>query len=365
MSPAPIKNVLVIGATGSVGPAIVSALLSHPQGYNVSILTRPSSLDKARSMFPDPSIKFHTADYTSLTVTPSAFESSFKDQDAIVSATATFTVTQQKVIIDAAIAAKTVKRFIPSEFGVDTADSESLKKNLPVAYLKTNVVGYLQERESDISWSAVCIGAFFDWAFHYPGNLGWNIPSRTAMIFDGGNVPYEATNLAKIGLAVAAVLSSEPSPGFSDGTAKAAPMIEITKNKYVYVSSFTTTQNEVLRLFEEYTASKFKVQPTNAAELARLGNARAEKSVPGFRPTGNLEYADGVPETIFAAIYGNGNLNHFSETKGLWNEALDLESEDLSESVRGVVEWWKVKEDLGEVDTLTASSIPMKLPKSE
>src|ERR1700753_1235972 len=144
MSPTPIKNVLVIGATGSVGPAIVNALCSHSQGYIVSILTRPSSLDRTRSMFPDSSIKIHTAEYSSPDVTPSEFQSSFQGQDAIVSTTATFTIAQQGAIIDAAIAAKTVQRFIPSEYTMDTSASDSLKENVPLACLKTNVVEYLQ-----------------------------------------------------------------------------------------------------------------------------------------------------------------------------------------------------------------------------
>jgi hypothetical protein len=208
---------------------------------------------------------------------------------------------------------------------------------VPVAYLKTEVVSYLQRHEASISWSVICTGAFFDWAFQFPGIMGWNIPARTAMLFDGGDVPYEATNVSQIGAAVAAVLSATPSP---DGT----PMVDRTRNTYVYVNSFTTTQNDVLRLLEKHSGSTFTVQHVDGADVARDGNVRAAKSVPSFRPTGNLEYADGVSETVFAAIYGNGNLNHFSQTKGLWNDALGLESEDLEDTVKRVVAEWKTKE---------------------
>jgi hypothetical protein len=345
MSAKPIKNVLVIGGSGSVGPVIVEALRSHPQGYTISILTRPGSFEKTRSMFPDPEIKIFKADYSSLDVTAEVFQPSFENQDAIVSATATFTVSQQIAIIDAAIAVKSVQRFIPSEYGIDTSNSDSLRDNVPVAYLKTDIVEYLKSHESSISWSAVCTGAFFDWVFQFPGMMGWDVPSRTATIFDGGDVPYEATNIAQIGVAVAAVLSATPSPGFPDGTGKSLPMAHITKNKYVYVNSFTTTQNTVLGFLEKHTGSKFKLQTAKGAEMAKDGIARAAKSVPGFRPTGNLEYADGVAEMIFAAIYGNGNLNHFSETKGLFNAALGLKSESVEESVKGVVEYWKKREE--------------------
>ena len=344
MSNNPIKNVIVLGASGSVGPAIVHALRSHPQGYNVSILTRPTSFKRTRNMFPDPQIKIYRADYSSSTVNAETFVASFQNQDAIVSATATFTVPQQIAIIDAAIAVQSIQRFIPSEYGIDTSDSTSIKEHIPIAHIKTEVVRYLQSHESSISWSAICTGAFFDWSFETPGNMGWNIPSCSAMIFDGGDVPYEATNIVQIGCAVAAALSTALSPGFPDGTGKSIPMVEITKNKYVYINSFTTTQNVVLDLLEKHTGSKFEVQLVNGVELARDGNARAAKSVPGFQPMSNMEYADGVAETIFPAIYGNGNLNHFSVTKGLWNNALGLEGGNLEESVKGAVEYWKKKE---------------------
>jgi hypothetical protein len=344
MSSKPIKNVLVLGATGSVGPTIVNALISHPQGYTVSILTRPGSFEKTRSMFPDPEIKIFKADYSSPDVTAEAFKASFENQDAIVSAIATFTVSQQVAIIDAALAVKSVQRFIPSEYGIDTSKSDSLEKNVPVAHIKTDIVEYLKKHESSLSWSAVCTGAFFDWVLQYPGMMGWNVPSRAATIFDGGDVPYEATNIAQIGAAVAAILSATPSPGFPDGTAKTTQMVDITKNKYVYVNSFTTTQNTVLGFLEKHTGTKFKVEAASAAEMAKDAIARAAKSVPGFRPTDNLEYADGVVEMIFASIYGNGNLNHFSETKGLWNHALGLKGENVEESVKGAVEYWSKKE---------------------
>ena len=340
-----IKNVLVLGATGSVGPAIVHALTSHPQKYVVSILTRPASLERTRSMFPDSQIKIFTADYSSPDVTAEAFKASFENQDAVVSATATFTVAQQYAIIDAAIASKSVQRFIPSEYGVDTVDSESLKENLPLAYLKTDIISYLQSRESSISWSTIITGAFFDWSFQIPGNMGFNVLARTANIFDGGDIPYEATNLAQIGSAIAAVLSSTPSAGFPDGTGKGLPMVELTKNKYVYINSFTTTQNAVVSLLEKYTGSKFQTTAIDRAQASKEGKARAAKSVPKFKTTGNMEYADGVAEMIFAAIYGQGNLNHYSKTKGLWNDALGLKADDLEESVKGVALDWKKKEE--------------------
>lgn len=43
-----------------------------------------------------------------------------------------------------------------------------------------------------------CSGSkrLLDWCFDTPGVLGWNNPNHTATMFDGGDVQFEATNLA-------------------------------------------------------------------------------------------------------------------------------------------------------------------------
>ncbi len=120
----------------------------------MSALTRASS----KSTFP-PEIVVHKTDYTE-----SSLLAAFKDQDAIVSAIATFSTTLQKTIIDAAVKAG-VKRFLPSEYGVDTARSE-IEDYLPPALMKQEVVQYLRTKESaGLSWTAICVGAWFDWVY--------------------------------------------------------------------------------------------------------------------------------------------------------------------------------------------------------
>jgi hypothetical protein len=188
MASAVIKNVIVIGASGSVGPPIVSALLET--GFNVSVLTRTSST----ATFPA-TVTVHRGDYSH-----SCLFSAFEKQDAVVSTIATFSVTQQTSVIDAAIKAG-VKRFIPSEYGIDTSLSHILDF-VPPAVAKQDVVNYLKTKESaGMSWTAVCVGGFFDWSFKYPGLLGCDLPGRRATIFDGGENEFEMTNIDQIGRA--------------------------------------------------------------------------------------------------------------------------------------------------------------------
>jgi 5,10-methylene-tetrahydrofolate dehydrogenase/methenyl tetrahydrofolate cyclohydrolase len=78
ISSTPIKTVMVIGASGSVGPPIVEALLAS--GFSVSALTRASS----NSTFAA-GTKVVKADYS-----PDSLLEAFKGQDAVISTIATF-----------------------------------------------------------------------------------------------------------------------------------------------------------------------------------------------------------------------------------------------------------------------------------
>jgi uncharacterized protein YbjT (DUF2867 family) len=188
---------------------------------SVSVLTRITS----SATFPS-TVTVYCTDYSKASLVEA-----FKGQDAVVSTIATFSTHQQADIIDAAVATG-VKRFIPSEYGVDTSLPQ-IADLLPPTLPKQKTVEYLRTKESSgLSWTGVIVGGFFNWALQIPSLLAWNLPARTATIFDGGDVEFEATNVAQIARDVAAVLSSAH--------------VEDTKNKYIYINSFTITQNQIL-----------------------------------------------------------------------------------------------------------------------
>jgi len=297
----PIRNVVVIGASGSVGVPVVLELLEAK--FNVTALTRESS----NATFPA-GVKVFKSDYTELSLLEA-----FKGQDAIVSTIASPSTGTQKLIVDAAVASG-VKVFLPSEYGIDTA-RPNVSEILPLARAKVDTVNYLKSVQDKISWAAVITGSLFDWAFYVaPGFGGWNIPARTATIFDGGNVPYEATNLGQTAKAVVAILKNP----------------EVVKNQHVYVNSFTTTQNEVLRAFEKATGEKFTVTEGNTEGLWKDGVEKIQRGGP--------DAGVGRIQTIMAALYGLGGLNHYSVNPGLSNEKLGLKEESLDEVVKKIVE---------------------------
>lgn len=292
-----IHNVLVVGASGNVGRSTVRALLD--EGYKVTGLTRESSTTSLPAEVDHVKSDFSLESLTNV----------FKGQDAVISTISSVTpgtaLASQTLLVDAAIAAQ-VKVFCPSEFGIDTADP-SASTYIPFLIDKIDTVSYLKKHQDKISWTAVITGCMFDWGLRIPGFGGWDISKRSATIFDGGDIPFEATNLDQVGRALAKCLKN---PG-------------LTANHYVYVNSFTVTQNEVLKALERATGEKFNVTNGTVNELWQDG-ANQVKEGQGL----------GVLKMIAGAIYGKGNLANFSKSRGLWNEKLGLPQEDLDVSIQ-------------------------------
>jgi hypothetical protein len=72
--------------------------------------------------------------------------------------------------------------------------------------------------------------------------MGFDLASHKALIYNTGCDTYSTTRLSSIGLAVKNSLL----PANTAATA----------NRYVYISSFTVTQNQILASLEKATGSK-------------------------------------------------------------------------------------------------------------
>lgn len=299
MSVSAIKNVVVVGASGNVGKSTLKAL--SEEGFQVTGLSRH---------FPENSVpagvKFINSDYSA----PSLLNA-FKGQDAVistVSSTNPGALDLQKSLIDTAIAAG-VKIFVPSEYGVDTSDRSS-PKFIPFLEGKIAILDYLRERQDNISWFALVTGSLFDWGLKIPGFGGWDLGARTATIYDGGDVPYEATTLDQVGRAIT----------------KSLKCLGHTRNQCVYVNSFTVTQNEVLKTLEKVTGDKFIVSQGTVEDLWQGGATQLKEGQPL-----------GVLAMIAGTIYGKGRLANYSKTKGLWNEKIGLAQERLDQVIESLI----------------------------
>ncbi|RFU72503.1 hypothetical protein TARUN_9754 [Trichoderma arundinaceum] len=238
-----IKKVAVLGGSGNLGPHIINALLES--GFEVTAITRLES----QATFAD-RVGVKRIDITS----KEAVESALQGHDALVSTISAAAVGDQRTIIDAAVAAG-VRRFIPSEFGVDTrrTDESSLGWMLADKVKLADYLSEVVEKNKQFTWTGLVVGAFFDWGIKTQFLLGINAKAKTGTIVDSGNKPYAATNVQFIGEAVATILKKP----------------EETANKYLSVFSFIATQNEVLKIFEEESGAKYQVTNVKGSDLLK------------------------------------------------------------------------------------------------
>lgn len=255
-----IHSILIAGATGSVGAPILSALLAEPT-FKVTILSRETSTAR----FPPnvPVIKI-SEDYILSELT-----AAFKDQDAVISALSTTPVTRDEGasglsyrLIDAALAAG-VKRFIPSEFGASNLDPRP-RGLVPVYDRKGAMLEYLIAACSSLAnthgmtWTSISCGSWLDWALgpKASGNfLGIDVAKRTARIYDSGRSRFAVATSHNAGLAVAKALSNA----------------DLTANRQVFLSDFTTSAMSVVEELQRQTGRKYDLEwKDGAPEIARL-----------------------------------------------------------------------------------------------
>ncbi len=141
------------------------------------------------------------------------------------------------------------------------------------------------------------------------GSLGFQIPTKTATIWDSGNEPFTGTNLPTIGLAVASILKHP----------------EETANKYIRVASFVTTQNELLSILEEETSSKWTIVKRNTADSQKTTDKKLAKG----------DYS-AFSDYLKVLLWADGQGTSPKESQ-LANKELGLPQEDLRATIKSVL----------------------------
>ncbi|OJJ08532.1 hypothetical protein ASPVEDRAFT_47675 [Aspergillus versicolor CBS 583.65] len=293
-----IRNVVLAGISGNLGPALLSAVSSS---FNVTVFSRPDSKPTLPA-----NVKAVPVDYTSIDSLTTALQGT----DAVVSAIPPTAAEAQTNLIHAAVAAG-VSRFLPSEFGSDL--DNPINRAAPVYGPKVQAQELLKSlaAEGKITYTIVYNGAFLDWGLQ----AGFPISpvKKVAALHDGGERLYSTTTLAAVGKAVVGVLSKP----------------EETKNRVVRVSEAVSTLKDVLELSKEVVGGDgwTITEPDTEAE--------AQKAL-GLIKQGVFNHGTILP-FIYKAIWG-------AETGGLFkepdNELLgiqQLDKEGIKQVIQNVV----------------------------
>jgi hypothetical protein len=126
------------------------------------------------------------------------------------------------------------------------------------------------------------------------------------LILDGGNRAFSTSNLSQIGNAVVAVLSKP----------------EESANQFIYIHSFTATQNEILAELKKATGEKWKVTESTTEAAKAEGEPLFAK--------GDLT---GLLLLLKVITLGEGYGSDFKKDAVLGNEKLSLPNQNLVSTV--------------------------------
>lgn len=134
--------------------------------------------------------------------------------------------------------------------------------------------------------------------------------ARTAKLYDqDAPARFNTTTLAKAGQAVVSILQHPAE----------------TQNRFVYPSSFTLTNIELIEALERVSGNKWTTTPASTYDLEKQGNERLTKGD---------KY--GAYDLVVAAVFRQGAGSDYAVRKSD-NQLLGLNDEDLDEVLAQVL----------------------------
>ncbi|PVH82295.1 NAD(P)-binding protein [Cadophora sp. DSE1049] len=320
-----IVKVAIIGASGNSGKYMTSALLAANK-HTITAITRHDST----ATFP-PGISVSTVDYTDT----SSLITALKGQDALIITLSGHTPNLQeteKTIITAAAEAG-VPWIFPNEWSPDTAN-EDLVKDIFIFGSKVATRKAIVELGKS-RFVAVSTGFWYEWSLAIAPAFGIDLVKKTATFFDEGETKISVSTWPQqVGKAVTALLSLPVNASDS----QSGPCLNDFSDKVIYMNSFTVSQKDMLASAVRVTGtplSEWTVTKENAKE-------RYENGIKEMKEGNRVGFAK-MMYTRVSFEDGVGNV----EGKGLANEALGLEVEDLDEATERAFERAKTVQVFG------------------
>jgi len=241
-----VKFVLVVGASGQVGNVVSKALIRSNK-FKVFALVRTESEGSKKSLYDE--LKNEGVVLVKSDFDKNSLAAAFAENriDTIVCTLNSYDgavmETTEKLLIDAAVASKTVKRFLPSEYGTDV-------ENAPIGgYIDSKRVVEEYVKKSGLQYTFIITGVFYE----FISEFGIDYEHHKAIIFNGGNFKIQITHVLDIGKYVLEILL-DPS----------------TINKSVLIqSNERITYNDIIKIFEKVSGKQFERSSKDTPELLK------------------------------------------------------------------------------------------------
>ncbi|CAI4218968.1 unnamed protein product [Parascedosporium putredinis] len=308
-----LKNVAIVGATGTVGKFIASELV-HSNQHTVTALTRDATAPGLPT-----GVHAVAVDYAD----PSTLVAALQGIDVlIITMASTAPRDTQAKLIEAAASAG-VKYVVPNGWGVDASHPAAAE-----TLIGPLLAGAQELTEArGMGWITFTSGFWYEFSLAGKRNwFGFDIEERSVVLFDDGRTKVNTSTWAQTGRAVAAVLAQ-------DEAALAAKY----RNKNVYFSSFYVSQRDMLDSLLRVTGtqeSDWKIEYEPSAE--RFAKAIAIVKTGDFSAFERALYS----RWFFPEAEGVG-ASAWQAHHTLANEELGLPQEDLDERTKYTVDHQK------------------------
>ncbi|KAF3015901.1 hypothetical protein E8E14_010387 [Neopestalotiopsis sp. 37M] len=295
-----LKNIAIVGATGSVGKFIVDALLKTGK-HNVTAITRVDS----KAVMPQ-GVKVAKVNYSE----HSSLVEALMGQDVLIVTMSVQAPRETQVQLNEAAAAAGVPYIIPNNWGGDHAN-EKLGDETLLGPANRAVLKNIQELGKS-AWISIVSNFWYEFSLGGgPDRYGFDLNERSVVFFDDGKQPINTTTWPQSGLAVARLLF--------------LPEAELAqfKNKFVYISSFCVSQRDMFESVLRVTGTTekdWKISYEDSRERY-AGGVKAMQS-------GDMR---GFARAMYTRMFYPDGSGVYENLRGLQNELLGLPKEDMDE----------------------------------
>ncbi|KAI4163878.1 MAG: hypothetical protein LQ342_002375 [Letrouitia transgressa] len=308
-----IEKVAIVGAGGTVGSYLVSALLKSGK-HTVTALSRKDSSNK----LPD-GVYVAPVNYSD----ESTIVEALKGQEFfIITVSPTAPRDTHSKLVQAAAKAG-VPYIMPNSYAGDIEQVQLGVDTLlgPVAKANREEIEKL-----GMQWIAVCCGFWYDYSLAGgEARFGFDFDKHTLTIYDDGQTKNSVSTLAQVGRAVAKVLSF---PLFPQDENDKSLTISSWLNKAISLKSFIVNQNEIFESVKRVTGTAdtdWTITHENTKQRYEEGMALVKKgNMSGF---GKLLYS--------RAFYPEDPSNCAAKAQ---NELLSLPEEKLDDATKDGIE---------------------------
>ncbi|KAL3447652.1 NAD(P)-binding protein [Aspergillus insuetus] len=304
-----IEKVAIVGAGGTIGTHITTALLSTGK-HTVTALSRAGSTNTLPT-----GVQVATVDYND----ESTLVAALRDQDfLIITMSPTAPRDTHSKLVQAASKAG-IRYVMPNGYAGDIEHVALGNDTLlgPVAKAQREEIEAL-----GMQWVTICCGFWYDYSLGGgESRFGFDFGKRSVTFYGDGNVKVSVSTLAQVGRAVARVISHKVLP---EDEADQTLTLETFMNKGVYIKSFVLSQKEMFESVKHVTG-------TTDADWTITHDDTKKRYADGLEQVkkGNMA---GFSKLLYArAFYAEDPGEHSAKAQ---NELLGLPEESLDEATK-------------------------------